>query len=201
MKTLVSCLQNMHLERSVFLLFALRGYPRLTLLYLLVSLYRDCFLPFIHVSCPAVDLENINFYTYQASESLLRGPPGWKLSPVCVIFVTVEITELSIPNKMPATTPTLVCIAFKQKLVRIERISTVCVCQRNSRTNLTKANEKIVENWQRVSTISCEFFWCAAESGVCVSHTAVVFVAVVVVLVDRHHCPKYLSRSHRLQGG
>ena len=58
----------MHLGWSMFLLYAMREYPRLTLGYLFLSAYADCFLPFIHLTCPALeDIQHLNLYTYQVS--------------------------------------------------------------------------------------------------------------------------------------
>ncbi|XP_015265397.1 PREDICTED: bifunctional apoptosis regulator [Gekko japonicus] len=41
-----------HPSKSVFLLYALKGSPRLTMLYLYLFDYTDLFLPFIHTICP-----------------------------------------------------------------------------------------------------------------------------------------------------
>ncbi|XP_030635783.1 bifunctional apoptosis regulator [Chanos chanos] len=56
--------------KSLFLLYALKGSPRLTILYLYLFDYKDTFLPFIHTCCPS--------QTTQASEEGLPSTTPWE---------------------------------------------------------------------------------------------------------------------------
>ncbi|XP_077172988.1 bifunctional apoptosis regulator isoform X2 [Paroedura picta] len=50
-----------HPSKAVFLLYALKSSPRLTLLYLYLFDYTDLFLPFLHTICPEPDQEEADF--------------------------------------------------------------------------------------------------------------------------------------------
>lgn len=51
----LSCLfQEANAGKSLFLLYALKRSPRLTLFYLYLFDYTETFLPFLHTCCPAL---------------------------------------------------------------------------------------------------------------------------------------------------
>lgn len=52
-------LQAVQPGKSLFLLYALKSSPRLTLLYLYLSDYSNTFLPFIHTICPVPEDEEL----------------------------------------------------------------------------------------------------------------------------------------------
>lgn len=51
---LITYQQDANVGKSLFMLYALKRSPRLTLFYLYVFDYSDTFLPFLHTCCPAV---------------------------------------------------------------------------------------------------------------------------------------------------
>lgn len=64
--------------RSLFLLYALKSSPRLTMLYLYLSDYSDTFLPFIHTVCPvseARELEDVIAKLHVSLEPRALRPP------------------------------------------------------------------------------------------------------------------------------
>lgn len=66
--------------RSLFLLYALKSSPRLTMLYLYLSDYSDTFLPFIHTVCPvseAQELEDVIAKLHVSLESRALWPSRW----------------------------------------------------------------------------------------------------------------------------
>ena len=50
----ISILQAANAGKSLFLLYALKRSPRLTLFYLYLFDYSETFLPFLHTCCPAI---------------------------------------------------------------------------------------------------------------------------------------------------
>ncbi|XP_063171078.1 bifunctional apoptosis regulator [Candoia aspera] len=68
-----------HPGKSLFLLYALKSSPRLTMLYLYLSDYTSTFLPFIHTICPVQEEEELK----EVMTKLLRSlqdyeDPAWK---------------------------------------------------------------------------------------------------------------------------
>ncbi|XP_044289206.1 bifunctional apoptosis regulator [Varanus komodoensis] len=63
-----------HPGKSLFLLYALKGSPRLTLLYLYLFDYTDVFLPFIHTICPVQEGE----FEDMLAKLLDLKEPAWK---------------------------------------------------------------------------------------------------------------------------
>lgn len=73
-------LQAVQPGRSLFLLYALKSSPRLTMLYLYLSDYSDTFLPFIHTVCPmseAQEFEDVIAKLHVSLESQALRPLKW----------------------------------------------------------------------------------------------------------------------------
>lgn len=67
----VTFYQDANAGKSLFLLYALKRSPRLTLFYLYLFDYSETFLPFLHTCCPAVTQINhseSNFLSTQVTQ-------------------------------------------------------------------------------------------------------------------------------------
>ena len=70
--------------KSLFLLYALKRSPRLTLFYLYLFDYSETFLPFLHTCCPAITridqtVESSFLYTQVTPLETKQNPAGYWL--------------------------------------------------------------------------------------------------------------------------
>ena len=87
------CVQAVNAGKSLFLLYALKSSPRLTLLYLYLFDYLDSFLPFLHTCCPT-----LSHNSQPMDDSLNKQVPvsslhcAWQVTLRCLVNTDRSLT-------------------------------------------------------------------------------------------------------------